>query len=727
MWFSKAGTDRIVYGPASTTILDKQGDIVTAPALRKSLASLLLNKAISLNHTDLIPGVILESYKADDGRLLKTEVRPVSKQDLQEFPRLGENGVKEGDEAMFVVAKIHNDPVLASYADDVWADVLNGTLNSFSISGKATGVSFKQDCNGFVCKLAKHIEDMAVSAVALCRRGANPSAGFITKSVDNYVIHSPRWDLKTDIHQALAQMDHRVMTGCDPTGHIAKTAAHLRKYLDEHTLHDPTAPKPVHVDPESLRQARDAAAPPLPGHAPDSPANPLNPPPNADPQQLVDDEAAKGQAAMQAATASAVPAPPIPKKPTVGVKVPDHNPSLAKSLSLRLRIAKDVMLERPQDTANTEHTIEGKNVKVRKPIQVHSVTPPQPQQLEDRMADSKAYGRNMMERTQQFEDAATMDPKRFAAVSLRKEELGSKRADLPDSKFADPEHRKFPINDASHARNAMARANQSTHMSQSILDRIKSAAKKFGVESSIDSVKDLKKAVDPWSNPPPGLKGQQLADWLAANPRPKGGKYNGPTGRIDLGSGITYKADKAPERHTGRPDKPDGPPTKEKETTPRAKWRPVPYTDKHGIRRTGAVNEQGTMLYGQDAIHALSLMSRQGKSPEPGSAGETSDVPTQADRVAGLEERLAQLEGSKPSTETGEAEDPVLSPEDLTKSYTKSDNGAHNLIYSDAKPEPVQSVPAPAAPKSSLENEIETVRSLLRHLHRARRRTQPVK
>jgi hypothetical protein len=39
----------------------------------------------------------------------------------------------------------------------------------------------------------------------------------------------------------------------------------------------------------------------------------------------------------------------------------------------------------------------------------------------------------------------------------------SKRKHLPDSKFAEPEKRKYPIEDKSHARNAKARASQAQH------------------------------------------------------------------------------------------------------------------------------------------------------------------------------------------------------------------------------------------------------------------------
>jgi hypothetical protein len=57
---------------------------------------------------------------------------------------------------------------------------------------------------------------------------------------------------------------------------------------------------------------------------------------------------------------------------------------------------------------------------------------------------------------------------------------------LSDSQFAFPDEEKEPLNDASHVRNAIARFNQVKGVSDSERDaawkRIKSAAKKFGVE-----------------------------------------------------------------------------------------------------------------------------------------------------------------------------------------------------------------------------------------------------
>ncbi|WP_250030781.1 Rho termination factor N-terminal domain-containing protein [Paractinoplanes maris] len=68
---------------------------------------------------------------------------------------------------------------------------------------------------------------------------------------------------------------------------------------------------------------------------------------------------------------------------------------------------------------------------------------------------------------------------------------------LPDSTFAFPRVRKEPLNDARHVRNAIARFDQVRDVSDQERDeaftRIKRAAKKFGVEITESSWKELGK------------------------------------------------------------------------------------------------------------------------------------------------------------------------------------------------------------------------------------------
>jgi hypothetical protein len=71
----------------------------------------------------------------------------------------------------------------------------------------------------------------------------------------------------------------------------------------------------------------------------------------------------------------------------------------------------------------------------------------------------------------------------------------AQRDKLPDSEFAFPKEEKEPLNNAAHVRNAIARFNQVQGVTDSERDeawkRIKSAAKKFGVDVSEESWRDL--------------------------------------------------------------------------------------------------------------------------------------------------------------------------------------------------------------------------------------------
>lgn len=77
-------------------------------------------------------------------------------------------------------------------------------------------------------------------------------------------------------------------------------------------------------------------------------------------------------------------------------------------------------------------------------------------------------------------------------------ELDAKdREKLSDSKYAFPKERKEPIEDASHVRNAIARFDQVEGVSDKerdeAWDRIKKAAKKYGVEVHEKSWRELGK------------------------------------------------------------------------------------------------------------------------------------------------------------------------------------------------------------------------------------------
>lgn len=73
----------------------------------------------------------------------------------------------------------------------------------------------------------------------------------------------------------------------------------------------------------------------------------------------------------------------------------------------------------------------------------------------------------------------------------------AKRKKLDDDKFAFPEQRKLPIEDAAHVRNALARFDQVEDVSDAERDaawkRLLAAAKRHGVEVSEKSWRELGK------------------------------------------------------------------------------------------------------------------------------------------------------------------------------------------------------------------------------------------
>ena len=71
----------------------------------------------------------------------------------------------------------------------------------------------------------------------------------------------------------------------------------------------------------------------------------------------------------------------------------------------------------------------------------------------------------------------------------------TERSDLPDSVYAFPEQRKEPLTDAAHVRNAIARFDQVTGVSDEeravAFANIKKAAEHYGIELSETSWRDL--------------------------------------------------------------------------------------------------------------------------------------------------------------------------------------------------------------------------------------------
>lgn len=154
-----------IYGPASAEILDSQGDIIKMEAIKKALPQLLKRARVTVDHKDQIVGEIIESYTKAD-LTYKTEVRLPTDGEILKFAKLNKD-----KEALFVLAEIWND---TKYCSEVRTAIERGQYRSYSISGNVVN---SRPCKSDE-KCARIVSDLNLSAVTICRSGANPAAQF---------------------------------------------------------------------------------------------------------------------------------------------------------------------------------------------------------------------------------------------------------------------------------------------------------------------------------------------------------------------------------------------------------------------------------------------------------------------------------------------------------------------------------------------------------------------
>jgi hypothetical protein len=138
-----------IYGDASVELVDKENDKITEKALAGGLPQLLRRARLSLVHTDILVGPILDEldYK---GTKYRTAVQ---------------NG------RLTLVGDIWNDTKMCR---QVRQGILDGIYNSYSISGEAIEAGTVCDRDGCFNKIDK----LDLSAVAVCEEGMNQAAKF---------------------------------------------------------------------------------------------------------------------------------------------------------------------------------------------------------------------------------------------------------------------------------------------------------------------------------------------------------------------------------------------------------------------------------------------------------------------------------------------------------------------------------------------------------------------
>lgn len=143
-----------VAGYASVDMVDKQGDRIPVPALKKAFGQFMDNKAfrnVQLAHSGIQVGEVVDQYEDSSGRVWKSEV---------------------DSHGLFVVCKIRND---IQKAREVQKQIRNGDLRAFSIGGQALfRVSKTTPEHG----THREITDLELHEITLCKKGINPESTY---------------------------------------------------------------------------------------------------------------------------------------------------------------------------------------------------------------------------------------------------------------------------------------------------------------------------------------------------------------------------------------------------------------------------------------------------------------------------------------------------------------------------------------------------------------------
>ncbi len=183
----------LIWGPASVEVVDKEQDRVSVQALESALPQLLKRARLSYQHTDQIVGRILKEFTTEgevevqvDGTAYKRDTFPTDVLNL------------DNDEppALFVAGEVYAD---SEQSKKVRKEILNNTVNSYSISGEAL-MTEKQVQDG---QVFDDIIEMDLSAITLCEEGMNQKAKFTRVSGDSVAVDEvvpADTDLEKDAH-----------------------------------------------------------------------------------------------------------------------------------------------------------------------------------------------------------------------------------------------------------------------------------------------------------------------------------------------------------------------------------------------------------------------------------------------------------------------------------------------------------------------------------------------
>ena len=152
---SKVGEDEpmVVGGPASVSLIDREGHLITTDALKRAFAKFMSNfrtRNAMVLHSDVQVGWALPAYITKGGQIFKSGV---------------------DDKGLFFICELRDDTRIS---EKVMKEISEGRLKSYSIAGSALKVQNMQ--KGLVPYM--QVDEMELAEVTVCEKGVNQNAGF---------------------------------------------------------------------------------------------------------------------------------------------------------------------------------------------------------------------------------------------------------------------------------------------------------------------------------------------------------------------------------------------------------------------------------------------------------------------------------------------------------------------------------------------------------------------
>ena len=143
----------VVGGPASVSLIDREGHLITTDALKKAFTKFMGNfrtRNAMVLHSDVQVGWALPAYITKGGQIFKSGV---------------------DDKGLFFICELRDDTKIS---EKVMKEISEGRLKSYSIAGSALKVQNMQ--KGLVPYM--QVDDMELAEVTVCEKGVNQQAGF---------------------------------------------------------------------------------------------------------------------------------------------------------------------------------------------------------------------------------------------------------------------------------------------------------------------------------------------------------------------------------------------------------------------------------------------------------------------------------------------------------------------------------------------------------------------